>query len=291
MDDFNLYKLLQTWIRKLPYYIPKHVITIVAFRIKNWPPNYYRSRSETYGCYSCESKYFTKLIPIHVAKVLPLLLMEEIGLISWYGGIYHYLQDFTSQVVQDFFHQQFQKILIHTLMNIKTVGWRVPVLCGKSRRFIYCFPGASPLFQKLPLCHRILSLAKNRQELGTTWRNGFYLKCTWNKKKNVNATFEMQKVCHIHVDVSVFMKTWPIWWDKGINYKNLATQIKVMFGRFPFHPPHWKWGQLRSLEFPQISLDNDGWDQSTTKKQMHVAYLQILLILLFCLVLDTYLVI
>ena len=45
--------------------------------------------------------------------VLTILLMEEILLTSWYGSVSHYLQGFdTSQVVQDFLHQQYAMFLL-----------------------------------------------------------------------------------------------------------------------------------------------------------------------------------
>ena len=107
--------------------------------------------------------------------------------------IYHYLQDFTSQMVQDFFHQQFQKILIHTL-NIRTLGWRVQVFHrGKSRRFIYFFSGCLASFSKasaLPLYFESGSIGNN---LGQTWRNGSTT-CTWNtQKQNANAILRCKR--------------------------------------------------------------------------------------------------
>ena len=76
-----------------------------------------------------------------------------------------------------------------------------------------------------------------------------------------------------------------------LNYKNLATQIKAMVGRFPFHhhiESEVNWGRYTFRKYLWIMMVGISPPQ---KKQMHIAYLQILWILLFCLGLDTYLVI
>ena len=120
--------------------------------------------------------------------------------------IYHYLQDFTSQMVQDFFHQQFQKILIHTL-NIRTLGWRVQVFHrGKSRRFIYFFFGCLASFSKSFRFATVFWVWQYRQQLGTNVAKWFYNMYMEHTKTKRERDFEMQKVCHIHVDVSVFIK-------------------------------------------------------------------------------------
>ena len=77
---------------------------------------------------------------------------------------------------------------------------------GKSRRSIYCFPGASPLFQKasaLPPYFESGSIGNNLGQGGEMVLFKMYMEHT---KKNREHDFEMQKVCHIHVDVSVFIK-------------------------------------------------------------------------------------